>query len=249
MITKTKQTELTDDGFTIVEGLYTGDEVEALLQTIRLANTAKPAVRRSPDVFAIRQFLKEVPQAATIIFSEKMRAFLRQLLGDEYALVKSIFFDKPGNSNWAVPYHQDLTIGGTAKVAITDFNHWTMKEGQYAVQPPLDLLENNFTIRIHLDDTNEHNGTLRVVPGSHRMGICRPETMNNIRQAECICRVPKGGAMIMRPLLLHASGKSTENLQRRVIHLEFSKQKLPAPLQWAEYFAVDKQPFNLAITS
>jgi ectoine hydroxylase-related dioxygenase (phytanoyl-CoA dioxygenase family) len=249
MITETKQTELTDDGFTIVEGLYTGDEVEALLQTIRLANTAKPAVRKSPDVFAIRQFLKEVPQAATIIFSEKMRALLRQLFGDEYALVKSIFFDKPGSSNWAVPYHQDLTIAVTSKAAVAGFDHWTVKEGQYAVQPPLSVLENNFTIRIHLDDTNEQNGALRVVPGSHRMGICRPETMNNIRQAERICRVPKGGAMIMRPLLLHASGKSTENLQRRVIHLEFSKQKLPAPLQWAESFAFDKQPFNLALAS
>jgi ectoine hydroxylase-related dioxygenase (phytanoyl-CoA dioxygenase family) len=47
--------------------------------------------------------------------------------------------------------------------------------------------------------------------------------------------VPKGDVMLMRPLLLHASGRSTNNNRRRVIHIECSKSTLPAPLQWTEY--------------
>ena len=46
---------------------------------------------------------------------------------------------------------------------VEGYGPWTVKQNQYAVQPPLDILENNFTIRIHLDDTDENNGALRVI--------------------------------------------------------------------------------------
>jgi ectoine hydroxylase-related dioxygenase (phytanoyl-CoA dioxygenase family) len=42
----------------------------------------------------------------------------------------------------------------------------------------LDILENIYTIRIHLDDTDENNGALKVVPKSHAKGIYRPETID-----------------------------------------------------------------------
>jgi len=37
-----------------------------------------------------------------------------------------------------------------------------------------------------------------------------------------------------RPLLFHASDKTTNGEKRRVIHIEFSKSPLPSPLQWSE---------------
>ena len=40
--------------------------------------------------------------------------------------------------------------------------------------------------------------------------------------------------MLMRPLLMHASGRSTNNKRRRVIHIEFSNTELPAVVNWAE---------------
>jgi hypothetical protein len=40
--------------------------------------------------------------------------------------------------------------------------------------------------------------------------------------------------MIKLQLLLHASGRTTNNKKRRVIHIEFSNQQLPSSLQWAE---------------
>lgn len=48
------------------------------------------------------------------------------------------------------------------------------------------------------------------------------------------CRVPRGGAMIMRPLLQHASSRSSSGKRRRVIHIEFSNAELPVGLNWAE---------------
>jgi hypothetical protein len=44
--------------------------------------------------------------------------------------------------------------------------------------------------------------------------------------------VPKGGAMIMRPLLLHASSKSSVGLPRRVLHFVYGPAALPEGLCW-----------------
>lgn len=38
----------------------------------------------------------------------------------------------------------------------------------------------------------------------------------------------------MKPLLFHASNKTTNNERRRVIHIEFSNKKLPNELEWSE---------------
>jgi len=44
--------------------------------------------------------------------------------------------------------------------------------------------------------------------------------------------------MLMKPLLLHSSGRTVNNNQRRVVHIEFSRQPLPDGLQWAEQLPV-----------
>ena len=98
----------------------------------------------------------------------------------------------------------------------------------------MNILENIFTIRIHLDNTNENNGALKVVPRSHAKGIYRPETIDWNMETEEICSVEKGGIMIMKPLLLHGSNRTTNCNKRRVIHIEFSDMELPEELNWAE---------------
>ncbi len=148
--------------------------------------------------------------------------------------MKSIYFDKPPQSNWFVAWHQDLTISVGEKADVPGFGPWTVKQEQYAVQPPLEILQQNFTLRIHLDDTNSDNGALRVVPGSHAKGVYRPETIDWAVEREYSCELRRGGVMIMRPLLLHASNRTVNEARRRVIHIECSKATLPSPLHWSE---------------
>jgi len=95
-------------------------------------------------------------------------------------------------------------------------------------------LQNNFTIRIHLDDTDENNGALKVIPGSHRKGIQRPGDIDWSNEREMVCKVKKGGIMIMRPLLLHGSDRAISLRKRRIIHIEFSNAFLPSELNWSE---------------
>lgn len=127
-----------------------------------------------------------------------------------------------------------MTISVKEKIEVDGFGPWTVKQNQFAVQPPLQILENNFTIRIHLDDTTYENGALKVVENSHSKGIYRPETIDWNIEKEAICEVKKGGIMIMRPLLLHVSDRTTNDQKRRVIHLEFGKDDLPDGLEWSE---------------
>ncbi|MGC4035654.1 MAG: phytanoyl-CoA dioxygenase family protein [Chitinophagaceae bacterium] len=229
-----KTNEFIQNGFSIVENVYSSCEVEALLQQINRANTNKETFRKSAELFAIRQFLKEVPSTLDILLNDKLKTLLEQLFDGNHFIVKSIYFDKPQASNWFVSYHQDLTISVDKKIEQLGYESWTIKQNQFAVQPPLDILQNIVTVRIHLDDTNENNGALRVIPTSHRRGVCRPEAIDWNVEQQINCNVPQGGIMLMKPLLLHSSGRTTNNKQRRVIHIEFSNRELPDGLNWSE---------------
>lgn len=223
-----------ENGFTVINNIFSDEEIEKITEVIQNIDTSKETFRKSEDLFAIRQFLKEIPEVKDLIFNENLKTIINEIFGKNYFVVKSIYFDKPEKSNWYVAYHQDLTISVDKKVELENFGPWTTKQNQFAVQPPLDLLENIFTIRIHLDDTDENNGALKVVPQSHAKGIYRPETINWTIETETICNVDKGGIMIMKPLLLHGSNRTTNGKKRRVIHIEYSDRELPEALDWSE---------------
>ncbi|MCX8531449.1 phytanoyl-CoA dioxygenase family protein [Chryseobacterium luquanense] len=225
---------IADKGFSVIDNVFSTEEIEKISEVIRNIDTSKETFRKSEDLFAIRQFLKEIPEVKDLIFNENLKTIIKEIFGENYFVVKSIYFDKPEKSNWYVAYHQDLTISVDKKVELENFGPWTTKQNQFAVQPPLNILENIFTIRIHLDDTDEHNGALKVVPKSHAKGIYRPETIDWNVETENICSVEKGGVMIMKPLLLHGSNRTTNGKKRRVIHIEFSDRELPEELNWSE---------------
>jgi ectoine hydroxylase-related dioxygenase (phytanoyl-CoA dioxygenase family) len=223
-----------ENGYTVINQVYSNEEVDKILFAIGQLNSNKDTFRKSADLFAIRQFLKELPSSIDIIFNNTLSTILRGLLGNKYFVVKSIYFDKPSSSNWFVSYHQDLTISVDKKGNQPGFNNWTVKQNQFSVQPPVDILENIVTVRIHLDDTDENNGALKVIAKSHLKGVSRPETIDRQSETESSCCVLKGGIMLMKPLLLHSSGRTTNDRQRRVIHIELSNRELPDGLNWAE---------------
>ncbi len=227
-------TEINSEGFTIINNVYSETEINHIISIIESTNTDKATFKKTDYLFAIRQFHKEIPGTLNFIFNEKIKEIINKTFGNNYFITKSIYFDKPELSNWFVAYHQDLTISVDKKVSIEGYKNWTIKDNQYAVIPPLDILKNNFTIRIHLDKTTSENGALKVVNQSHAKGIYRSNNIDFNVETETICEVEKGGIMIMKPLLLHASNKTTNLQKRRVIHIEFSNRILPNEIEWSE---------------
>ena len=227
--------QINADGFAIINTIYTEKEIEKLILLIESNTESKSentTFRKSEDLFAIRQFHKEFPEALPFIFNQNLKDFIAATFGESFFITKSIYFDKPEKSNWFVAYHQDLTISVNQKTEIENFKNWTVKQNQFAVQPPNEILQNNFTIRIHLDKTTKDNGALKVINNSHSKGVFKAEDLK--LENETICEVEKGGIMIMKPLLFHASNKTTNNERRRVIHIEFSDRQLPGGLEWSE---------------
>lgn len=164
----------------------------------------------------------------------KLIAFRSDSKNSPHFLTRSILFDKSPEANWDVTWHQDTTICVRERIETPGFGPWSIKDGRPHVRPPAAVLERMVTLRIHLDDCDRNNGALHVIPFSHRLGI-----LNETQIVECvqksapeICEVPAGGIMIMRPLLLHASKKSTKPDRRRVLHLEFAIDDLPNGLSW-----------------
>ena len=227
-------------GYATLPGLYTQAEMAAILACVEAAPAAGPSFRRSQDVFAIRNLLGEVPALAPLLATPALRAVLGELFPRGCHLTKAIYFDKPAGSNWLVAWHQDLMINVERRAEQPGFGPWTAKAGWVAVQPPAAILENTVTLRLHLDDCDASNGALRVVPGSHRLGVVPAETIASHTAAAVVCAVPAGGVMLMRPLLLHASHRSTSPRPRRVVHLEFSAEELPAGLAWRERLALQE---------
>lgn len=222
------------NGFAILDRMFSAIEIDSIISCIEKAVAEKKLDESSQNLFAIRQVITKIPELKPLLFTEKFHELLETIFDEPYFLTKAIYFDKPSESNWFVAYHQDLSISVDRKVDVLNYKNWTFKKGQYGVQPPLEILENIVTIRVHLDKTEKENGALKVVPTSHLKGIYRPETIDWDTETEHICEVKKGGVMLMKPLTLHASERTTNHKQRRVLHLEFSTKQLAKPLNWLE---------------
>ncbi len=166
---------------------------------------------------------------------DELAALLKPFGSENHFPVRALLFDKTPETNWNVSWHQDLSIAVADRIDTPGFGGWSLKEGVWHVQPPAAILERMLTVRLHLDDCGPEHGPLRVIPGSHRLGrldadgiaACRAKTPAE----EIHCRA--GDALVMRPLLLHASSKATRPSRRRVFHVEFACEELPGDLRWA----------------
>jgi ectoine hydroxylase-related dioxygenase (phytanoyl-CoA dioxygenase family) len=228
-----QSTALIRHGFTTVDPILSPGDIRHLLAALEQVGP-RPGVSQRAQVYAIRNLLEVFPAVRELADSGPVRSLVEPVLGSGACPVQGIFFDKPPDANWKVPWHQDLSIPVKARVPVTGFGPWSMKAGVPHVQPPTEVLERLLIVRLHLDDCTEESGPLRVIPGSHLGGKLTPSQVEawRARAAEVACLVPRGGALVMRPLLLHASSAARASDHRRVIHLVFAAEPLPGELDW-----------------
>ena len=227
------ESTLRERGFEIIENIYSESEVNEILELVKSKGTE--------NSFGVREFLSDNPEIAEKVFTEKLIDLIERISPNCCKSIKSIYFDKPPRANWTVNWHQDLTINLTNRIEVENFKNWRVKDERTVVQPTKEILESIFTIRIHLDDCTKENGALRVIEGSHKVGVINiKEWMKTRNGREKICEVKKGGIVIMKPLILHSSRRAENNKNRRVIHIEFTDKELPIGLYWKEKIEVKK---------
>lgn len=222
--------EIETQGFALITSVLDAVQIEQLLAAIERADPEGRAGRRG----GLRHVASRVPAVAALVTSPEIRALVEPVLGPDAVLARSLLFDKTAAANWNVAWHQDLTLAVRERVDAPGYTAWSVKEGVPHVQPPDEVLQRMLAVRLHLDDCGPENGALRALPGSHREGRLSDADVDHWRATvpETLCTARAGDALLMRPLLLHASSVAMSPAHRRVLHLEFGAGPLPAGLRW-----------------
>lgn len=208
---------------------------EAVRLADDLANVDAFRLTRRDATFGARNLL-QLDSVRGLIEAPSTHALIGPLIGPAFRCVRALFFDKTPEANWPVAWHQDLSVPLAHEADLPGWTGWSVKGGVVHAQPPAEILSRMITLRIHLDDCWRDNGPLRVIGGSHAHGRLARADIERLRasNAETVCCGPAGSALLMKPLLLHASSPARSPSHRRVLQLEFAPDAiLPEPLRWA----------------
>jgi len=213
-------------GFATLPGLFSSDYLDHLLKEIEVLS---PKQTRA----GLRHALRLGP-VARITRDPRLAEPACSVLGKNAFPFRATLFDKSVTANWLVVWHQDTALPLRERIELAGWGPWSVKEGVHYAHAPAGPLSQVLALRIHFDDSTPDNGPLRVLPGTHKLGVLSDDDVHELAEgsAPIDCCVPKGGVLGMRPLLVHASSKSRVDLPRRVLHIEYAaSDSIAAPLQ------------------
>jgi hypothetical protein len=237
------QEQIERDGFAVLRAVFAGKQVDQILRALEEALQGPRGVTagirsESGTLYAARNILQVWPEVATAWQVPPLNGALTEVLGPDHGLVRVLYFDKPPNQSWALPWHKDMTIAvRDNRLPSRVFAKPTSKAGVPHVEAPREVLERMLTARIHLDDVTEENGPLKVIPGSHHA----EKVLTDATAHPVAVLAERGDVLLMRPLLDHASGKALPETprHRRILHLEFAADReLPDGYAWHHFVAV-----------
>jgi len=164
------------------------------------------------------------PAVAALARDPRLLQIVQEVLGDKALPFRATLFDKSHNANWLVVWHQDTALPIRERRDAPGWGPWSVKDGVAYAHAPASALGQVLALRVHLDDSTEHNGPLRVLPATHTRGILSDDGIHELtaRIAPVDCLVAQGGVLAMRPLLVHSSSKSQAEMPRRVLHIEYA---------------------------
>ncbi len=215
------------DGYKIIEQFLPPDkfvEVDRSLDRLCLPDR-KGGIRNAEKRFSV---------VGALVESQGLKDKVGEYLNAEPHFVRAIVFNKTLTNNWLVSWHQDKTVSVSKRFEDPTWGPWSSKGEVLHVQPPVEVLNQMVTIRIHLDDSNSSNGCLSVIPNSHTMGLLSQSQVFEYTKCKqsVLCEARAGSALVMRPHLLHSSSKGTVPNQRRILHIEYSSYNLPEGVRW-----------------
>jgi ectoine hydroxylase-related dioxygenase (phytanoyl-CoA dioxygenase family) len=216
-----------DPGYAIIPSVLDTADMDGLIEA------ASGNAERSRA--GARHLLKNA-QIAELAHDSRLTSIAGAILDGPAQPFRATYFDKSQLANWLVTWHQDTALPLTRRIETEGWWPWSVKAGITYAHAPAAALQNVIALRIHLDDSNACNGPLRVLPCSHLLGVLTEQEIDDLKRTipPVDCLVPRGGVIAMRPLVVHASSKSTVAEPRRVIHIEYALSlKVAASLELA----------------
>jgi ectoine hydroxylase-related dioxygenase (phytanoyl-CoA dioxygenase family) len=171
----------------------------------------------------IRHILSN-PAVNALANDPRLLQIAQDTLGANAFPFRATLFDKSPASNWLITWHQDTSLPLRERRVSAGWSSWSVKDGVIYAHAPASALQSVLALRVHLDDSTERNGPLRVIPGTHNVGVLTDDAIEQIVRTKPAveCLLSLGGVLAMRPLLIHASSKSQTDMPRRVLHIEYS---------------------------
>ena len=210
------QQPIQEHGFAIIPGILELKDVAGLLDELGRVNLARSRA-------GVRHAMR-FPTVAAVAQDERLMGIARETLGGKAFPFRATLFDKSPTANWLVVWHQDTALPLQQRREAPGWGPWSVKDGVIYAHAPDNALSQVLGLRVHLDDSTATNGPLRVLPGTHMLGVLTDEMLHalstRITAVDCIVR--RGGVLAMRPLIVHASSKSQVENPRRVLHIEYA---------------------------
>jgi len=205
-----------DAGYSIIEHIFEWREMERISHGLVAADLPRKKA-------GVRHVLR-IPAVRALAAHPALVALAATFIGEQPIPFRATLFDKSATSNWLVAWHQDTTLPVSQRVNDSSWGPWSVKGGVLHAIAPASALNTVVALRVHLDDSTQANGPLRVLPSTHACGVL---THDEIQQMAGVvtpiqCVVSAGGVVAMRPLVVHASSKAIDDQPRRVLHIEYA---------------------------
>ena len=201
-------------GFEVIQGVLTDAERTSLLAAASGFPRSRAGARHLMRDATVNRMARD----------RRLVDLASAALGSSAEPFRATLFDKSSDANWLVVWHQDTALPLERRQEAEGWGPWSTKDGVVYAHAPASALHHIVAVRVHLDDSTSENGPLRVIPGSHELGVLSDAGVRELvareRPHECI--VGRGGVLVMRPLLVHASSKSAAAAPRRVLHIEYA---------------------------
>ena len=190
-------------GYETVPAVFTDSETQALVQHFSGAalRRSRAGIRHLMNDFVVRDVAHDV----------RLLDLAKGALGERPIPFRATLFDKSSGSNWLVVWHQDTALPLQAKHEEPQWGPWSVKEGVIYAHAPAWALEQVIALRLHLDDSNEENGPLRVLPRSHSLGVLSDDDV---------------AAMAQGSGSVECTVKTNSPKPRRVLHIEYAAESL-----------------------
>jgi hypothetical protein len=209
-----------NSGFSIVPQVFGSAEIERHVRELEACSI--------PRSRAGARHLLPVSPIAALSRDPRLIELAERELGCSPIPFGATLFDKSAEANWLVVWHQDTALPLVEQREVQGWGPWSKKGGVTYAHAPAHALANIVALRLHLDDSTFENGPLRVLPGTHTSGVLSDAQIHELAQRTepVACTVNRGGILVMRPLLVHASSKSLGSAPRRVVHFEYAASEV-----------------------
>ena len=205
------KTEYERDGYLLVRGVFDAAEVQAMRDAIGriLAGVEGTAADRNHRWSGVDESLQlkgfHDLQYHDAVFTRmvahpRLVAVLTDLIGPDVQLHHSKMLVKPPEQGAPFPMHQDYPYFPHARHSV-------------------------LAASVHLDETDEANGCLHVVPGSHKLGpleaLGESHTVDYPLESGTPCPASAGDVLFFNYLTIHGSGVNRSTRTRRNVLFQY----------------------------